>query len=115
MSEDWQEYSRGPQNSGENSPVLRTGVSGQRGPGRKETGTQGHNPMSVTFFLSLLRHPPAPRLSSLWQRCEKERGSYKWTWEKEEVKGGGLLPETVFVDCKMGRNHELLATISMVT
>lgn len=59
--------------------------------------------------------PPTPRLSSLWQRCEKERGSYKWTWEKEEVKGGGLLPEAVFVDCKMGRNHELLATISMVT
>lgn len=61
MSEDWQEYSRGPQNSGENSPVLRTGVSGQRGPGRKETGTRGHNPMSVTFFLSLLRRPPTLR------------------------------------------------------
>lgn len=39
MSGDWWGYKRGLQNSGENSPVLWSGVSGKKDSGRKETGT----------------------------------------------------------------------------
>lgn len=54
MSEAWWGYERGPQNSGENSPVLWSGVSGQKHPGRKEIGPERITPLSATVFFSLL-------------------------------------------------------------
>lgn len=70
ICQDWREYSGGPQNSGENSPVLWSGVSGQRGPGRKEMGTEGITPYpSLSSFPCSPHTPLFSSLAAMWKRA----------------------------------------------
>lgn len=66
MSEAWCGYKRGPQGSGANSPVPWSGLSGHKGPERRETGTWGCSSV-ISPFLLFLAFSFLPGFSSAWQ------------------------------------------------
>lgn len=60
---------RGPQTSGVNSPVLWSGASGQKGPGREAAGEPGRG-LRPSLSVSFLPCFSSPWQAARWRRIE---------------------------------------------